>query len=90
MAVVVKFLPRAERDLLALPDSIQDEILHKVRLLAQFPCMGQGMERAYRGYRYLLAGKNHYRIIYKVSSSSLIQIAYIRHCRRQMRLRIVI
>jgi plasmid stabilization system protein ParE len=87
--VVVKFLPRAEKDLLALPSSLQDEILNKTDLLSRFPQMGQRMERAYQGYRYLLAGRNQYRLIYKTTSPSLVEIAYIRHCKRQMGLRLV-
>lgn len=85
----VKFLPRAEKDLLALSPPLQDEILNKAALLNRFPEMGPKMERAYRGYRYLLAGRNQYRIIYKVKSQSLVEIAYIRHCKRQMGLRLV-
>ena len=53
MAVVVKFLPRAEKDLLALPEIIQNEILSKADLLARFPLMGQRMGKIYREYRYL-------------------------------------
>lgn len=86
---VVKFLPRAEKDLWALSEPLQDEILNRAEMLAEFPRMGRAMEKAYRGYRYLLAGRNRYRIIYKVSSPSLVEIAYIRHCRRQMGLRLV-
>ena len=87
--VVVKFLPRAEKDLLKLPPLIQDDILRRVEFLSDFPLMGQKMDRAYSGYRYLLAGKNKYRIIYKVMSSQRVFIAYIRHCRRQLGLRVV-
>lgn len=87
--VVIKFLPRAEKDILALPEELQNEILNKIELLAPFPHMGSAMEKAYEGYRCLLAGKNRYRIIYKVTSPSLVEIAYIRHCRRQVTLRLV-
>ena len=85
----VKFLPRAEEDLLALSHHLQDEIFYKVELLAKFPQMGPSLERAYQGYRYLLAGGNRYRIIYKIKSATLVEIVYIRHCRRQMGLRLI-
>lgn len=88
MATVL-FLPRAEKDLLELPDKLQDEILNKAAMLADFPHMGPAMERAFRGYRCLLAGNNRYRIVYKVVSAKRVEIAYIRHCRRQMRLRLI-
>ena len=83
----VKFLPRAEKDFLALAPALQDEILHKVELLTQFPEMGPKMERAFQGYRFLLAGKKNYRIIYRIKTPTLVEIAYIRHCRRQIGLR---
>ena len=44
--VVVKFLPRAEKDLLKLPPLIQDDILRRVEFLSDFPLMGQKMDRA--------------------------------------------
>lgn len=86
---VVKFLPRAQSDLLSLPPAIQDEIIKKTEMLSDFPFLGQKMEQAYDGYRYLLAGRNSYRIIYKVLSVESIVIAYIRHCRRQLGLRAI-
>lgn len=85
----VKFLPRAEKDLLLLPENLQNEILEKTKMLAHFPHMGQRMEKAYFNYRYLLAGRNQFRIIYRVTSEVLVEIAYIRHCKRQMRLRLI-
>lgn len=83
----VKFLPRAERDFFALPEAIQDEILEKAELLSQFPRMGVPLERAYGGYRSVMAGRNWYRIVYLVKPPRTVEIAYIRHCRRQFGLR---
>jgi len=44
---------------------------------------------AFQGYRALLAAKNTYRIIYRIVHDDLVEVAYIRHCARQTRLRIV-
>lgn len=44
---------------------------------------------AFTGYRSLLTAKNTYRAIYRILSEDLIEIAYIRHCARQIRLRVV-
>ncbi len=85
---IVKFLPRAVKDFLALSFETQSEILNKAELLQNFPLIGRAMERAYSGYRCLLAGKNRYRIIYKTKNQD-VEIAYIRHCRRQMTLRMI-
>ncbi|MBI3541038.1 MAG: type II toxin-antitoxin system RelE/ParE family toxin [Deltaproteobacteria bacterium] len=87
--VVVKLLPKAEKDFDSFSESLQDEILYKMDLLSQFPQMGPKMEKAYKKHRYLLVGKNQYRLIYKITSPKLVDVAYIRHCRRQMGLRLV-
>ena len=47
------------------------------------------MEMVYQGCRFVLAGRNRYRIVYKIASSQLIEIVSVRHCRRQMGLRVV-
>jgi plasmid stabilization system protein ParE len=82
-------LPRAEKELLTFAPELQDEIIHKLEMLEQFPHLGIRMEQAFSGYRCLLAGRNRFRIIYKVRNSDLVEIAYIRHCRRQITLRLV-
>lgn len=85
----VKLLPRAQKDLEALLLVVQDQIVAKLELLRDFPEMGPAMFDAFQGYRALLAAKNAYRIIYRVVSDDLIEVAYIRHCARQTRLRLI-
>jgi plasmid stabilization system protein ParE len=85
----VKLLPRAEKELEGLPVSIQDQIISKLELLRDFPEIGPAMFDAFEGYRALLAAKNTYRIIYRLVSDDEIEAAYIRHCARQIRLRVV-
>ncbi len=85
----VKLLPRAQRDLEALPLAIQDQIIAKLELLREFPEIGPAMFDAFQGYRALLAAKNTYRVIYRIVSDDLIEVAYIRHCARQTRLRLI-
>ena len=82
--------PQAQKDLDALrPKSPQtiEEILTKIELLFEFPEMGPRMDRAYQGYRQILCG--NYRIIYEIISLHRIEIAYIRHCSRQLGLRLL-
>jgi plasmid stabilization system protein ParE len=79
-------LPRAEKELDALPSAIQDQIISKLELLRDFPELGPAMFDAFQGYRALLAAKNTYRVIYRVVRDDLIEVAYIRHCARQTRL----
>ena len=85
----VKLLPRAVQELEALPVALQEQIISKLELLRDFLEMGPAMFDAFAGYRALLAAKNTYRIIYRIVSEDEIEIAYIRHCARQSRLRVV-
>ena len=89
MARKVKLLPRARKDLEALPVEFQDQIVAKLDLLYDFPEIGPAMFDAFKGYRSLLAARNTYRIVYRIVSDKLIEVAYIRHCARQTRVRIV-
>ena len=89
MARKIKLLPRAEKELAALATDIQDQIISKLELLYDFPELGPAMFDAFAGYRALLAAKNTYRVIYRIVSDDLIEVAYIRHCARQPRLRVV-
>ena len=85
----VKLLPRAVKELEALPSAVQDQVISKLELLYDFPEMGPAMSDAFAGYHALLAAKNTYRIIYRIVSDEVVEIAYIRHCARQTRLRII-
>ena len=85
----VKLLPRAQKELGALPLAIQDQIIAKLELLRDSPEIGAAMFDAFQGYRALLAAKNTYRIVYRIISDDLVEVAYIRHCARQTRLRLV-
>ena len=85
----VKLLPRAEKELKALSPTIQDQIISKLELLSDFPELGPAMFDAFQGYRTLLAAKNAYRSIYRIVRDDLIEVAYIRHCARQTRLRLI-
>ncbi|MGH7822274.1 MAG: type II toxin-antitoxin system RelE family toxin [Candidatus Binatia bacterium] len=89
MARKVELLPRAARELSALPMSIQDQILGKLEMLREFPEMGAPMLDAFEGYRSLLAARNRYRVVYRVVSDDLVEVAYVRHGARQVGLRVV-
>ena len=45
----VKLLPRAEKELEALPLAIQDQIISKLELLRDFPELGPAMFDAFQG-----------------------------------------
>jgi hypothetical protein len=58
-----KLLPRAEKELAALPVGIQDQIISKFELLRDFSAMGPAMFDAFTGYRALLAAKSDHRTL---------------------------
>lgn len=58
-------------------------------MLREFPELGAPMLDAFQGYRSLLAARNQYRVVYRIVADDLVEVAYIRHCARQMGLRIV-
>ncbi len=85
----VKLLPRAQKELESLPRAVQDQIIAKLELLRDFPELGASMFDAFQGYRALLAARNSYRIVYRIMADDLVEVAYIRHCARQTRLRLI-
>ena len=76
-------MPRAQRELSAFRLSVQDQILAKLEMIRELPEMEAPMVDAYQGYRSLVAVRRSYRIV----SDDLVEIAYIRHCARQIGLR---
>jgi plasmid stabilization system protein ParE len=85
----IELLPRAEKELAALPVAVQDQIIAKLEMLRDFPESGVPMFDAFEGYRALLAVRRSYRIVYRIVSADLLEVPYIRHCRQQMSLRVV-
>jgi mRNA-degrading endonuclease RelE of RelBE toxin-antitoxin system len=81
----VKLLPRAEKELQALPSAIQDQIISKLELLRDFPELGPAMFDAFQGYRALLAARNTYRVIYRIVSDNLIEVVYTRVTAKTLR-----
>jgi mRNA-degrading endonuclease RelE of RelBE toxin-antitoxin system len=81
----VKLLPRAEKELQALPSAVQDQIISKLELLRDFPELGPAMFDAFQGYRALLAARNTYRVIYRIVSDNLIEVVYTRVTAKTLR-----
>ena len=70
-----------------LSDSIAFEIIRRADVLAAFPEMGVSMSEHYQttfNYRQLII-KGNYRVIYRYDADqSIVYIAAIQHCRRQL------
>lgn len=55
-------------------------IIRALRLLETFPEMGAPMVGPFMGYRSTIVAM--FRIVYRVLPRGIVEIAYIRHCRR--------
>jgi mRNA-degrading endonuclease RelE of RelBE toxin-antitoxin system len=67
----IELLPRAEKELAALPVAVQDQIIAKLEMLRDFPELGVAMFDAFEGYRALLAARRSYRIVYRTVSEQI-------------------
>jgi plasmid stabilization system protein ParE len=76
----VTLLPQAQQDLDAIDDPMLGRIVRVLRLLEQFPETGAPMVGPFTGYRSTVVAM--FRIVYRVLPRGIVEIAYIRHCRR--------
>ena len=78
----VIFLPQAEENLLAITEPLFTKMVEKIRLLESFPLMGPAMDDELAGYRGLTI--DIFRVLYRVIPDRHVEIAYIRHCKRNL------
>lgn len=78
----VYLLSQAQEDMESIYDPLWTEIHEKIALLKEYPLWGAQMDGPFRGYRSFVVGL--YRVIYKVVSEKRIEIAYVRHCKRNL------
>jgi len=81
-AARIVLLPRAERELAALPDAARERVIAAVEMLADFPHLGIAMVGPFHGYRCLYADASRYRVIYKTPAQNRVEIAWLRHVKR--------
>ncbi len=77
----VVLLPQAQEDLDAVFDPLFSEIIHKLETLKEYPELGPAMTGPFSGYRTVVV--DFFRIVYRLASRDLIEVAYIRDCRRK-------
>jgi plasmid stabilization system protein ParE len=73
-------LPQAKQDLDAIYEPVLGRIIRRIRLLEQFPEMGPAMMGPFTGYRSTVVAM--FRIVYRILPRGVVEIAYVRHCRR--------
>ena len=76
MADVV-FIDAAIEDLRRLGPDIVPKVLKKVLLLCDDPEAGHPLAGALTGYRKLVVGRNHWRIVYRVTEDGVLEICEI-------------
>ncbi len=80
--VQIDLLPQAISDLEAIKEPLFSKVVVKIRLLKEFPSLGPALYGPLTGYRALTV--DLFRIVYRAVSDDLLEIAYIRHCKRRM------
>jgi plasmid stabilization system protein ParE len=76
----VVLLPQAEHDLDEIYDPVLGRVVRRLRLLERFPEMGAPMIGPFAGYRSTIVAM--FRIVYRVLPRGVVEVAYVRHCRR--------
>lgn len=77
----ILLLPQAEEDGGGIETPLIAKVLKRLGALRRYPDLGAPMAGPFAGYRSTVVG--HFRVFYKRPSPDLIQVAYIRDCRRR-------
>ena len=77
----VVLLPQAAQDLDGIADPLYTELDHRLATLGEFPEIGAPMTGPLAGYRSTVVG--FFRIIYRLLPRDVIEVAYVRDCRRR-------
>ena len=77
----VVLLPQAQEDLDAVFEPLLSEIVRRLQGLKEFPELGAHMGGPFAGYRSTVVGA--FRIVYHALPRGVIEVAYIRDCRRK-------
>ena len=78
----ILLLPQAEEDYAAIAEPLHSKITKRLRSLALYPSLGAALPEPYTGYRSTVVGI--FRIVYRQPGPDLINISYIRDCRRSL------
>jgi plasmid stabilization system protein ParE len=78
--VKLRFLPKAKEDLLAISDPLFSRVVRRLELLRKFPELGGLMPKPCADMRSTVV--EFFRIVYRLRADGVIEVAYIRDCRR--------
>lgn len=77
----VVLLAQAQEDLDQIVDPLLSRVVRHLRLLGDFPELGTAMVGPLAGYRSCVVAM--FRIVYRIRTPAVVEVAYIRHCRRR-------
>ena len=77
-------LLQAQEELDKIYDPLFSDIIQRIECLRDYPEWGHTMAGQFFGYRTCIVGL--FRIVYKILPNEDIEIAYIRHCRRDLKI----
>lgn len=78
----ILLLPQAQEDLDQIYNPLFSQIIQRLEILKEYPLLGTAMNGAFIGYRSFVVGI--FRVVYKIISDGVIEIVYIRHCKRKL------
>lgn len=79
MSIVL--LPRAQEDLDKIYEPLFARVVRRLNALKQYPELGAPMAGPFSGYRSTVV--ELFRIVYRLLPDGVIEVAYIRDCRRR-------
>jgi len=80
--VKVELLPQAAADLDGIADPLYGRVKKRLGALGRFPELGAPMAGAYAEYRSTVV--DLFRIVYRLRPDGILEITFIRDCRRRL------
>ena len=77
----LRFLPQAADELAAISDPLLSRVVRRLELLKKFPELGAYMPQPHGDMRSTVV--EAFRIVYRIRADGVIEVAYIRDCRRR-------
>jgi plasmid stabilization system protein ParE len=74
-------LPQAQETLDLIYEPLLSRVLHKLEMLQKYPMMGPAMSEPFIEYRTIVI--DFFRVVYRLKNDTIIEISYIRDCRRK-------
>lgn len=77
----LRFLPQAKEELTAISEPLFSRVLRRLELLRKYPELGAFMPGPCADMRSTVV--DNFRIVYRLLPDGVIEVAYVRDCRRR-------